>query len=114
MCVCCPPICWAACFVAGAARKIGQPRSPEEIARQRGKREKKGLGEGVRWGVKTGLEGGLPTIGAHRPGALAAHATSSGAAVTTMPSFIEMPERRQRGQEEEKEEESWEVESNRV
>lgn len=87
MCIfCCPPICWAAFYAQSAARTVGEPRSPEEIERQRVQREKKGLGAGERWDS--------PTVDAlHQPGSHAARETDEGGAVTPTPSVVEMTER---------------------
>jgi hypothetical protein len=103
MCVCCPPLCWAACFVQSAARRVGEPRSAAEIARQRERRERKGLGAGAKWGVNGVNKGDigelpLPSVSPHQPGALAAHArdeSESGGAGAATPAAVEMPERRQ-------------------
>jgi len=83
MCVCCPPACWAACFVFSAMRSVGQPRSPEEIEMQKARRERKGFGTGERLG-----EQGAP--------AAQGRGNDAGAA-TVAPSTveIEMLERRQ-------------------
>lgn len=91
MCMCCPPYCCAACYFMSAARSVGQPRSPEEIERQRRRREKTGLRPGERWGVKRGHDGGLPTLVA--PGTIVACAREDGDAIAVLPAGIEMPER---------------------
>ena len=41
MCCCLPPCFYWLCFIPRALRTIGEPRSPEEIERQRKIREKR-------------------------------------------------------------------------